>query len=171
MTATKKCLNEWTAPVEALGSGKQSILIRSYNSYEDSEFLLYPTHSYVNKKIVPDCFRDEYKKFVDENLLPEREDEKTLVKYYAKVVKTSEKSKSRIGALNKFHIWTREHVVSHMNNKKPYVWLLRVYKLDTPIMLKRSKGMVWATVDKDVELKGTPVISNEDFKNIEDSIK
>ena len=103
---------------------------------------------------MPDCFRDEFKEFVDDNLLPERDGEKTLVKYYAKVVKTSEKTKSRIGALNKFHIWTREHVVSHMDNKKPYVWLLRVYKLDKPIMLKRSKGMVWATVNEEVELKG-----------------
>ena len=170
MTTTKKCLNEWNATVEALGSGKQSILIRSYNSFEDSEFLLYPTHSYANKKIVPNCFRDEFKEFVDNNLLPERDGEKTLVKYYAKLVKTSEKSKSRIGTLNKFHIWTREHVVSHMDNKKPYVWLLRVYKLDTPIMLKRSRGMVWATVNEDVELKGTPVISDKEFKAIEDSI-
>ena len=85
-------------------------------------------------------------------------------------MKTSEKTKSRIGALNKFHIWTREHVVSHMDNKKPYVWLLRVYKLDKPIMLKRSKGMVWATVNEEVELKGTPVISDEEFEKIIDSI-
>ena len=113
MTTTKKCLNEWNATVEALGSGKQSILIRSYNTYEDSEFLLYPTHSYANKKIVPDCFRDECKDFVDENLLPERDGEKTLVKYYAKVVKTSERSKSRIGTLNKFHIWIPPPQLQH----------------------------------------------------------
>lgn len=167
---TKKCLNEWNATVEALGSGKQTILIRSYDTNVDSEFLLYPTYSYVNRKEVPDCYQDEFKEFVNDNLLPERDDEKTLVKYYAKVIKTSEKSLSRIGTVNKYHIWTREHVVSHMSNKQPYVWLLRVYKLDTPIMLKRSKGMVWANVNEDVELKGTPVISDEDFKNIENSI-
>lgn len=167
---TNKCLNEWNATVEALGSGKQSVLIRSYDTNVDTEFLLYPTYSYVNRKEVPDCYQDEFKEFVDDNLLPKRDDDKTLVKYYAKVIKTSEKSMSRIGTLNKFHIWTREHVVSHMGRKKPYVWLLRVYKLDSPIMLKRSKGMTWATVNEDVELKGTPVISDEDFKNIENSI-
>ena len=26
-----KCLNEWNATIEALGQGKQSILIRKYN--------------------------------------------------------------------------------------------------------------------------------------------
>ena len=167
---TNKCLNEWNATVEALGSGKQSVLIRSYDTNIDTEFLLYPTYSYVNRKEVPDCYQDEFKEFVGDNLLPKRDDEKTLVKYYAKVIKTSEKSLSRIGTLNKYHIWTREHVVSHMGRKKPYVWLLRTYKLDAPVMLKRSNGMTWATVDKDVELKGTPVISDEEFKIIEDSI-
>ena len=37
-------------------------------------------------------------------------------------------------------------------------------------MLKRSKGMVWATVNEEVELKGTPVISDEEFEKIIDSI-
>ena len=167
---TNKCLNEWNATVEALGSGEQTVLIRSYDTNVDSAFLLYPTYSYANRKEVPDCFRDEFKNFVDDNLLPERDGEKTLVKYYAEVVKSSEKTISRIGTVNKFHIWTREHVVSHMNRKKPYVWLLRVYKLGKPVMLKRSRGMTWATVDKDVELKGTPVISDKEFETIKDSI-
>lgn len=167
---TNKCLNEWNATVEALGTGKQSVLIRSYDTKVDSAFLLYPTYSYVNRNEVPDCYQKEYKNFVDENLLPQRNDEKTLVKYYAEVIKTSEKNISRIGTLNKYHIWTREHVVSHMSRKKPYAWLLRVYKLDNPVMLKRSRGMTWATVDKDVELKGTSVISDEEFEKIIDSI-
>lgn len=163
---TKKCLNEWNVIVEALGSGKQTVLVRSYDTNVDSAFLLYPTYSYTNRKEVPDCFKDEFKEFVDDNLLPERDGEKTLVKYYVEVVETFEKTISRIGTVNKFHIWTREHVVSYMEKKKPYVWLLKVYKLDTPIMLKRSNGMTWATVDKNVELKGTPVISEQEFENI-----
>lgn len=167
---TNKCLNEWNATIEALGSGKQSILIRSYNTNADSAFLLYPTYSYVNRKEVPDCYREEFKDFVNGNLLPKRNDEKTLVKYYAEVDKTSEKTISRIGSLNKFHIWTREHVVSHMNGKKPYVWLLRVYELDNPVMLKRSKGMTWATVNEKVELKGKPVISDKEFEIIKNNI-
>ncbi len=29
---TTKCLNEWNATIEALGQGKQTILIRKYNT-------------------------------------------------------------------------------------------------------------------------------------------
>ena len=43
-----KCLNEWNATIEALGRGKQSILIRKYGT-NVNEFLLYPTVSYALK--------------------------------------------------------------------------------------------------------------------------
>ena len=48
MDETTKCLNEWNATVEALGQGKQTILIRKYSTTLN-EFLLYPTVSYVIK--------------------------------------------------------------------------------------------------------------------------
>ena len=43
-----KCLNEWNATIEALGQGKQSILIRKYCT-TINEFLLFPTVSYALK--------------------------------------------------------------------------------------------------------------------------
>lgn len=48
MEAITKCLNEWNATLESLGQGKQTILIRKYNTSAD-KFLLYPTTSYANK--------------------------------------------------------------------------------------------------------------------------
>ena len=49
---TTKCLNEWNATIEALGNGKQSVLIRKYGTSLKG-FLLYPTVSYANKDDVP----------------------------------------------------------------------------------------------------------------------
>ena len=48
MNEITKCLNEWNATIEALGQGKQTILIRKYNTTLN-EFLLYPTVSYAKK--------------------------------------------------------------------------------------------------------------------------
>jgi len=42
MKSTHKCLKEWNATIEALGQGKQTILIRSCKT-NFTEFLLYPT--------------------------------------------------------------------------------------------------------------------------------
>ena len=86
MTEITKCLNEWNATIEALGCGKQSILIRKYST-----------------------------------TLPKSVDKKYEVKYYAKVEEIIEKSVNRIGSLNKYHIWTRDHVSSYLNGNKAKV--------------------------------------------------
>ena len=164
-----KCLNEWNATIEALGQGKQTILIRKYATTLN-EFLLYPTISYANKDGVLDSFQDDCKSFVKDNLLPAGEDRTYEVKYYATVEEVIEKSSSRIGAFNKFHIWTRDHVKDFLGRKEAKIWILRVYELDNPQMLKRSNGMVYANVDKPVKLEGKPVISDDEFDKLKKEI-
>lgn len=164
-----KCLNEWNATIEALGQGKQTILIRKYNTALN-ELLLYPTISYANKDDVLDSFQEDSKTFVENNLLPAGENRKYEVKYYAKVDFILEKPSTRIGAFNKFHIWTRDHVKSYLGKKPAKIWILRVYKLDEPQFLSRSNGMLYANVDKKVELKGKPVLSDEKFNKLKKDI-
>lgn len=164
-----KCLNEWNATIEALGQGKQTILIRKYNTALN-ELLLYPTISYANKDDVLDSFQEDSKTFVENNLLPAGENRKYEVKYYAKVDFILEKPSTRIGAFNKFHIWTRDHVKSYLGKKPAKIWILRVYKLDEPQFLSRSNGMLYANVDKKVELKGKPVLSDETFNKLKEDI-
>lgn len=167
MTEITKCLNEWNATIEALGQGKQTILIRKYGTTL-KEFLLYPTVSYANKDDVLDSFQD--KAFVKDNLLPAGEDQKYEVKYYATVEEVIEKSSARIGAFNKFHIWTRDHVKSYLGKKEAKIWILRVYELDEPKYLSRSAGMLYANVDEPVKLEGKPVLSDDEFAKLKDNI-
>lgn len=169
MREITKCINEWNATIEALGQGKQTILIRKINTTQ-KEFLLYPTISYANKDDVLDSFQEEYKDFVRDNLLPEGENRTYEVKYFAKVDEVIEKSSSRIGAFNNFHIWTREHVKNYLGRNSAKIWILRVYKLDKPQKLKRSNGMVYANVEKPVKLQGTPVLSDDDFNKVKDEL-
>lgn len=161
-----KCLNEWNATIEALGQGKQSILIRKYGT-NVNEFLLYPTVSYALKDNYLESFQDDYKDFVKENSLPNKKDSKLEVKYYAKVEKVVEKPSTRIGSLNDYHIWTREHVKSYLGNSKAQVWILRVYELDEPKYLSRTRGMRYANVDEEVLLDNLkPVLSDNEFEKI-----
>ena len=89
MAEITKCLNEWNATVEALGQGKQTILIRNYNTTLPN-FILYPTVSYANKDDYLNSFQPKYKNFVEENALPEEDNSKFLVKYFAEVEKVIE---------------------------------------------------------------------------------
>ncbi|WP_458404922.1 DUF1802 family protein [Methanobrevibacter sp.] len=167
MSEITKCLNEWNATIEALGQGKQTILIRKYGTTLN-EFLLYPTVSYANKDDVLDSFQD--KEFVKDNLLPSGEDRTYEVKYYATVEEVIEKPSTRIGAFNKFHIWTRDHVKNYLGRKEAKIWILRVYELDESQLLKRSNGMLYANVDKPVKLEGKPVISDDEFDKLKEEI-
>ena len=169
MSEITKCLNEWNATIEALGQGKQTILIRKYDTTL-KEFLLYPTISYANKEDISDSFQEDCKSFVKDNLLPAGENRTYEVKYYATVEEVIDKPSSRIGAFNKFHIWTRDHVKDYLGRKEAKIWILRVYELDEPQMLKRSNGMLYANVDKPVKLEGEPVISDAEFDKLKEEI-
>lgn len=161
-----KCLNEWNATIEALGQGKQSILIRKYGTNVD-DFLLFPTVSYALKDNYLDSFQEDYKDFVRENALPNKKDSKFEVKYYAKVEKVVEKPSTRIGSLNNYHIWTRDHVKSYLGNSKAQVWILRVYELESPQYLNRTRGMRYVNVDMEVKLDNLkPVLSDSEFESI-----
>lgn len=166
MKTITKCLNEWNATIEALGQGKQSILIRKYGT-NVNEFLLYPTVSYALKDDFIDSFQDDYKDFAQKNALPNKVDSKFEVKYFAKVEKIVEKSSARIGVLNDYHIWTRDHVKSYLSNSKAQVWILRVYELDEPQYLGRTRGMKYANVDNDVKIDNLkPVLTDDEFEVI-----
>lgn len=169
MSEITKCINEWNATIEALGQGKQTILIRKYGTTLN-EFLFYPTISYANKDDVLDSFQDDCKTFVKDNLLPTGENRTYEIKYYATVEEVISKSSTRIGSFNKFHIWTRDHVKDYLGRKEANIWILRVYKLNKPQMLKRSNGMLYANVNKPVKLEGTPVLSDEEFNKIKNEI-
>ena len=81
-----------------------------------------------------------------------------------------EKPSSRIGSFNQFHIWTRDHVKDYLGGKNARIWILRVYELNEPKMLKRSSGMLYANVDKPVKLEGKPVIPDAEFDKLKEEI-
>lgn len=170
MPEITKCLNEWNATVEALGQGKQTILIRNYGTNLPN-FILYPTVSYANKDDFLESFQPKYRDFVEENALPLNEKSKFLVKYFAKVEKVIEKPVSRVGSLKNHYIWTSEHVKSYMNTPKAKVWILRVYELEEPVMAGRTRGMRYANLLEPVSLEGIkPVLSDAEFNKITSSI-
>ncbi len=75
-----------------------------------------------------------------------------------------EKSSHRIGTLKKYHIWTNEHVKSYLNKSKAYIWILRVYKLETPVMSRTNGGVKYANLLKPVSLEGSkPVLNDSEF--------
>lgn len=72
--------------------------------------------------------------------------------------------------INKFHIWTHDHVKDYFDRKPAQIWILRVYELDGPQMLKRNRGMIYFNVDNPVKLEENPVISDVEFAKLKEDI-
>lgn len=169
METIEKCLKEWNPTIEALGQGKQTILIRGYHT-ANKEFLLYPTTNYFLKEDYINGFQEKYQSFVEKYKMPQKEDKKIEIKYYAKVEKIIEKPSSKIGYLKKHYIWTSKHVRSYLNGKIPHMWILRVYELNEPVMVNPAIGIRFAHLKNGIKTKNSKVvISDEEFlKRIHD---
>lgn len=166
MEKIKKCLNEWNAIVEGLGQGKQTILIRKYST-TINKFLLYPTSSYIIKENYLDSFEKRCKNFVELNALPKKEDNKSEVKYYAEIKRIIETTPQIATSLNRYHMWSNEHIKSYLQNQKAFIWILRVFKLENPIMSKRTMGLKYANLRNEITLESIkPVLSDSDFSKI-----
>ena len=166
MSTTHKCLKEWNATIEALGTGKQTVLIRNYKT-NVTEFLLYPTVSYALNDDYMESFQDKYHDFVEKNLLPEKKGNKVLIKYYATLDKIIKKPITKIPSDN-FYIWTKDHVKSYMTGKNAFIWILKVYKLKESYLAEPTPGAIrFANLKNEVSLESiNPVLSEKEYTTI-----
>ena len=89
----------------------------------------------------------------------------------AKAKEVRERVKHGIGRYDPYHIWTKKHVSSYLHNPQAYLWILRVYELETPQYLSRTNGIRYANVDKKIELTyAKPVISDKEFEEIKEKL-
>lgn len=104
---------------------------------------------------------------MESNSLPDKKEDKVLIKYFAKVEKIVEKPVSRIPS-PKNYIWTRDHVKNYMTGKTAYTWILRVYKLKEPYWAEPTPGAIkFANLKEKVSIDGMePVFDDEEFQNI-----
>lgn len=145
----KSGLKEWSAVVDALGSGTQSIIVRTYKP-SDKSFLLYPTFSfYANNASRPENLEKVIQKQYLEAAIKSGQKTTDLARYeylvkmthFATVTETFPLTTTQqIDALEKFSIWTKDHLRAYAQSsksKKCYVWLLRVYELPEPLTVGR----------------------------------
>lgn len=163
----KKALKEWNATIEALGQGKQTILIRKYGTI-NKKFLLYPTVSYTLKNSYISSFKKEYHTFVKKHSLPKKEGDKIEIKYYAKCEDIIKIPFQKVQKLKEYYIWSPKHVEYYLQNNKAFIWVLRVYQLKKAFMAESAIGPInFANLEKGPSIQGsTPVIDDENFKKI-----
>ncbi len=168
MVETNQCIKEWNATIEALGQGIQTIFIRVYPTKKE-RFLLYPTWNYLIKDNYLEGFKDSYQSFVEEN---SNSDGNILIKYYAECKEIMDGTLTKIDALDKHYIWTKNHVKSYINNRKSYIWILRIYQLKEPQIVSPALGQINALLSKKIDITDSkPVLNDRKFNQIVEEIK
>ncbi len=174
---------EWAVIVNALLSGKQSVIFRKGGIIEDKKtfsvdhenFLLFPTYFHQEKKdIIPSALED-----LSTALNEKPEEKKVSIPGYMQVkevhfLDTLEK----LNQFKSFGIWSEDCLTERFNwgeHKGIHLILGRVYQLPEAITLpeKESYGgcKSWIDLEKSVPLEGaSPALTDDAFEEIRQNI-
>lgn len=182
---TERGIKEWCSVIEALGSGKQTILIRKRPpNYPD--VLLFPTFNYYQKNInLPEVFDAMFqpsfaagaRTSAQKTMKQAHDDMLADINYWAHVDQIVEVTDRKTFAkLKKHYIWSPEHVTAYADSAaggKLHVMILRVNKLPEVARAARTGGGLpdlYKHYEK-VKLDGSkPVLSDTEFAQTKQEI-
>jgi hypothetical protein len=158
---------EWSYIVDALGKGKQNLIIRKGGLREpDSsfqlagqEFLLFPTlYHQATESIKP-----EWLPFLKGDTYHQKEG-KVLIKYFARIADAKIISdKAVLQKLNAYHAWKPEVISERFDRWESQVHLLivQVFELGAALeldLLPEYEGCLsWLNIDRNIEFIGRPI--------------
>ncbi len=161
---------EWAGVCRALGTGRQTILLRKGGIAETGgvfhpehgAFWLYPTH-----------LHEAQQGLRDEDFQPEEDEPSALVRinFFAVVGSVTWVDRLDIVAeLPPFHVWTEESILKRFGYRTPGIWVLgvRVYRRSEPfevtIQPAHAGCRTWVPLDPPAATnRVTPVLSDEDY--------
>ena len=174
--ANTLALKEWAVVVHALGTGRQTVLLRKGGLHErhgrfatdPTEFFLFPTYVHqMEQGVVSDAAADL--QAVMKSRPPE---DQLVINYYATVEELVWlDSRERLMALADLHYWTPEtvaHRFAYGTMAGLHLFVLRIYRLPQPHilpLLKRYGGCrSWVDLADPLSTAGaTPVLSEAAF--------
>jgi hypothetical protein len=143
-TTTTMALKDWAVTVEALGTGKQILLMRKGGIREETrhfevqaeQFFLYPAYEHQQKEWLKPSFQEEVTKTrIDWSPT----DTTTTIKYFAKLYEDVEViDEKALHRLYPQHIWAHHFASERFKWKKNqplHLLLVRVYRLEHPLAI------------------------------------
>lgn len=176
-TSTQIALKDWAVTIEALGSGKQILLMRKGGIREETrhfelqsdEFFLYPAYEHQKEELLKPEFQGEVAKTLQ---YWSKDDQTTTIKYYAKLYEDIEvMDEDALHRIAPTHIWTDQFATERLKWKKKlplHLLLVRVYQLDQPVEVEirpeYNSCKSWHSLPDDLSsLSAKPVLSDEKF--------
>ena len=160
---------EWSFIVDALGKGKQSIILRKGGIAEENgdfnlkgkKFILYPTIFHQAEQLL----KPQWLPYLNGNKFHPNQD-KVKIQYYAEVAESTTISDwNTIAKLNNWHAWKEEVIKERFERWNKNVNLLvlqtfelpQIYELD--ILPQYGGCNSWTDLEPDIDLIGSMVIN------------
>jgi hypothetical protein len=177
-------LKEWAVTVQALGEGRQVLLLRKGGIHEEGknfrvshgEFLLYPTYEHQQESLLKPEHQPRLRQLLDQSPRAEQ----ITFSYWARVEETIQVSlQEKVDDLSPYHIWTNAYAQSRLHWKPMLplsVMLLRVHLMEQPLtvpFLPEYRGCTsWVELMSRVPLgRLEPVLSDLEFQRQVEEIK
>jgi hypothetical protein len=178
-------LKDWAVAVEALGTGKQILVMRKGGIAEETRhfavqserFFLYPAYEHQKEELLKPEYQGEIAKT---RSLWSPGKQTTTIKYFAVLHEDIEvMEEEALFRLAPHHIWTNRFAAERLKWKKKlplHVLLLRVYKLEQPLEIPIRDEYLgcksWHQMPVELSgLKGSPVLSDAEFMAEAEAIK
>lgn len=183
--ATDRGIKEWSAVVNAMGQGKQSLLVRIYEP-PTTELLLYPTFNFYgsNKnrpEIFDSMFQEPYRKQAREagarTMERAHNDGIVDIELFARIDQVIPVQDKRAWErLTPYFIWSAKHVADYAKSSKydaAWIWLCRVYRFNTPLEIGRSSALPpnsYRHFEQVDTKQARPVLSDADFDSLRSDV-
>ena len=169
-------LKEWAVVVEALSSGRQTLLLRKGGIMEDkgeftvehTEFFLYPTYVHEQaERILPEAAKD-----LEAILETKPPDDRVIFNTYSAVEEAiAVDDLKRIEKLRPYHILSAQEVENrfqYRNRPGLHVLLLRIYRMPEPVELAVTSAYAgcksWVDLEMELSTAGCrPVLNDDSF--------
>lgn len=160
---------EWSYIVDALGKGKQSIIIRKGGISEEkgefevkgNKFFLFPTLFHQAESMI----KEDWLKELDGGKF-HTPDNTARIEYYAEIADTRLiKDYSILEKLYQQHAWKEEIIKERFNRweKSAHLLILQIYKLHSPFELELLPEYAgcksWIHINNKGDFSGIPVIN------------
>ena len=168
-------LKEWATVVNALESGKQTVILRkggiletsSGFNVESKKFLLFPTWEHQEEKHV----KPEFQNFLNNALKNKPKEGFNRITSFVEVLDEKDiESKETVNALSPFHVWSDAYIEERINwmPEKPIkAVFLRTYKVpefEIPIKSEYHGCKSWIELnEKDQDAKS--VLSDDEIES------
>lgn len=162
---------EWALIVDALGKGKQNLILRKGGIAEEGpefnlkakKFLLLPTQFHQSK----DLIKPSWQNLLDGSRF-QIDEHHVWLEYFAEVVDTRLLSDwEALKKLANFHAWTEEAIREKFNRweKSIHLLIVQVSRLPQPVNLLMRPEYAgcksWVELEETIPLEGSPVINKE----------